>query len=152
MAMKYDLSSVEILKLLGYNEIVGKEWLENLKRKEKIELPQTYCNFMELIVDCPLFGVSDLWVGKMIPYISIPHMFYDQLQEAIKSWDGRWSTQPDRMERSLHEIADIPVSDWPNQVDNYLLIGSDYGGSMEVFAVRANDLSKNDPPVFYACL
>lgn len=148
MAMRYDLSSIEILKALGYSQVVGQEWLENLKREKQIALPQVYCDFMELVVDCPLFGVSDLFVGKMVPGVLMPQMFYDCMQHTVQSQAGQWSEQPDPLERSLHEIADIPMANWPDKFDNYLLIGSDYDGSMEVFGVRTKDLQEKDPPVY----
>ena len=81
--MKYDLSAVEMLKMLGYDQPTGGEWLEKLKLEKQIRLPKAYIEFMELMVDCPLLGTSNLWIGKMEHKTSanIPCTFYDQLQE-----------------------------------------------------------------------
>ena len=33
--MKYDLSAVEMLKMLGYDQPTGREWLEKLKQENR---------------------------------------------------------------------------------------------------------------------
>ncbi len=102
--MKYDLSAVEMLKLLGYDQPTGREWLEKLKLEKQISLPRAYIEFMELMADCPLLGTSNLWIGKMEHKTSanIPCTFYDQLQEMIDDRKNRWSKRPGRYERSLY--------------------------------------------------
>ena len=40
--MKYDLSAVAILKMLGYDQPTGREWLEKLKLEKQISLPKAY--------------------------------------------------------------------------------------------------------------
>ena len=61
--MKYDLSAVEMLKMLGYDQPTGREWLEKLKRTVHHQLHKfyvgsgqaylyrAYIEFMELMVD-----------------------------------------------------------------------------------------------------
>ena len=58
--MIYDLSAVAILHKLGYDQPTGREWLETLKQDKKIYMPKSYMEFMELMVDCPLLGTSNL--------------------------------------------------------------------------------------------
>lgn len=62
--MQYNLSAVEMLRILGYTQLTTEEWLEKLKQDNHISLPKTYMEFMELMADCPLLATSNLWVGK----------------------------------------------------------------------------------------
>ena len=149
--MKYDLSAVEMLKMLGYDQPTGGEWLEKLKQEKQISLPKAYTEFMELMVDCPLLGTSNLWIGKMEHKTSahIPCTFYDQLQEMIDDRKDCWSKCPGKYERSLYDLFQLPAEEWSQTVDNYLVIGSDYAGGMGEFGIRIEDLQKDDPPVYW---
>ena len=126
--MNYALSAVTMLNKLGYDQPIGREWLEKLKQDKNIVLPKTYTEFMELMADCPLLDTSNLWVGKMAHKVSacIPCTFYDQLQEMISDRKDRWSNRPGKYERSLYELFQLPTKRWPEKIDNYLVIGSDY--------------------------
>lgn len=149
--MRYDLSAVEILKILGYDQPIGREWIEKLKQDKNIDLPKTYTKFMELMVDCPLLGTSNLWVGKMAHKASecTPHTFYEQLQEIINDRKDRWSKRPSKYERTLYELSQLPVEKWSEMIDDYLLIGSDYAGGMGDFGIRIQDLQEDDPSVYW---
>ena len=149
--MNYDLSAVTMLNKLGYDRPAGREWLEKLKQDKNIVLPKTYTEFMELMVDCPLLGTSNLWVGKMAHtgVAIIPMTFYDQLREMIDDRKGQWSKRPGKYERSLYELFQLPAEEWPEKIDNYLVIGSDYASGMGVFGIHMEELRKNDPPVYW---
>ena len=149
--MIYDLSAVAILHKLGYDHPTGRKWLETLKQDKKIDMPKSYMEFMELMVDCPLLGTSNLWVGKMEHKASacIPRTFYDQLQEMIDDRKDRWSKRPGKYERALYHLFQLPAEEWPQEADNYLVIGSDYAGGVGEFGIRIEDLQKDDPPVYW---
>lgn len=149
--MKYNLSAAEMLKMLGYDQPTGREWLEKLKLEKQISLPKAYIEFMKLMVDCPLLGTSNLWIGKMEHKTSanIPCTFYDQLQEMKDDRKNRWSKRPGKYERSLYDLFQLPVEEWSRMVDNYLVIGSDYAGGMGEFGIRMEDLQKDDSPVYW---
>lgn len=149
--MNYDLSAVTMLNKLGYDRPTGREWLEKLKQDKNIVLPKTYTEFMELMVDCPLLGTSNLWVGKMAHKGAaiIPRTFYDQLREMIDDRKGQWSKRPGKYERSLYELFQLPAEEWTEKIDNYLVIGSDYANGMGVFGIHMEELQKNDPPVYW---
>ncbi len=149
--MNYDLSAVTILKMLGYDQSTGREWLETLKQEKHIDLPEIYTEFMEKIVDCPLLGTSNLWVGNMEHRAPahIPCTFYDQLQEMIADRKGRWSKRPGKYERALYELSQLPKEDWPEKAENYLVIGSDYANGMGQFGIRMDDLHKDNPPIYW---
>lgn len=111
--MQYNLSAVEMLRILGYDQPTSVEWLEKLKQDNHICLPKTYIEFMELMADCPLLATSNLWIGKMerrsaIP--RIPHTYYEELREMIDDYEGRWSKRPGKQERALYELSQLPVA------------------------------------------
>lgn len=147
--MKYNLSAVETLNILGYDQPTGKDWLDKIKRDNNLNLPRTYVEFMELMADCPLLGTSNLWVGKMSHGTCIPRTLYETIQEMIDDRKGQWSKCPSEHERSLYELFQIPVKEWPKKMDNYLLIGSDYANGMGDFGIRMQDLQEEDPPVYW---
>jgi len=149
--MRYNLSAVEMLRILGYNQPTSGEWLEKLKQDNHISLPKTYTEFMELMADCPLLATSNLWVGKMehraVP--RIPHTYYEELRKMIDDREGRWSKRPSKHERALYELSQLPMAQWMEMVNNYLIIGSDYASGMGEFGIQMEDLQKDDPSVYW---
>ena len=117
-AMHYQLSAIGMLRLLGYNQPIGTGWLEQLKQDKQINLPKTYTEFMELMVDCPLLSTSNLWVGKMKrAAMRIPHTYYDELRERIDDYKGRWSKRP--------ASRNAPCTNYPN---SHRTMGKNSGG------------------------
>ena len=149
--MQYNLSAVEMLRILGYTQPTTGEWLEKLKQDNHINLPKTYIEFMELMADCPLLATSNLWVGKMEHRGAprIPHTYYDELSEMIVDRKGRWSKRPSKYERALYELSQLPTEQWQEKIGNYFLIGSDYANGMGSFGIRMEDMGKDDPPVYW---
>jgi len=149
--VRYNLSAVEMLRILGYNQPTSGEWLEKLKQDYRISLPKIYTEFMELMADCPLLATSNLWVGKMehraVP--RIPHTYYEELREMIDEREGRWSKRPSKHERALYELSQLPVAQWMETVNNYLIIGSDYASGMGEFGIHMEDLKRDNPPVYW---
>lgn len=150
--MQYNLSAVEMLRILGYTQSTSTEWLEKLKQNNHINLPKTYTEFMELMADCPLLATSNLWVGRLernsgIP--RIPHTYYDALLERIDDLKGRWPKRPGKYERALYELSQLPAEQWKEKIGNYLLIGSDYANGMDTFGIPMEDMEKDDPPVYW---
>ncbi|MCI8572796.1 MAG: hypothetical protein HFF89_00025 [Oscillibacter sp.] len=117
--MKYDLTPVEILKILGFDQPLGQEALKTFQESAHIPLPKVYAGFMEYAMNCPLLGTADLWCGQMIPCEMKPCFLYDNLTDAEKA-----------------------------QVCDYLIIGSDYGAGIVQFGLRVEDLDQEDPPVY----
>lgn len=145
--MEYELTAAGILNRLGYRESTGAEWLEDLKRDRR--LPEVYTAFLELTADTPLLGTSDLWTGKMSHGVCVPGTYYDELREAIEDRKDRWPKRPGKYEKALYALSQLPAVDWPEQAEDYLLIGSDYAGGMGTFGIRMQDLTEKDPPVYW---
>ncbi|MCI8808617.1 MAG: hypothetical protein HFF84_00585 [Oscillibacter sp.] len=117
--MQYSLTAAEILKRLGFQEPVGREYLNALKQECGIPLPRVYEEFMEVADNCLLLSTSDIWPGQMIPFEQRPCLLYSRLSEAEKAQTG-----------------------------DYLEIGSDYGAGIVTFGIRVEDLEQEDPPVY----
>ena len=149
--MQYNLSAVEMLKILGYTQSASVEWFKKLRQDAHIALPKTYMECMELMADCPLLATSNLWVGKMergtAPHI--PRMYHDELLEMIDDRKDRWSKRPGKYERALYELSQLPVERWQEKIGNYLVIGSDHTNGMGIFGIRMEDMGKDDPPVYW---
>ncbi len=145
--MEYELTAVELLNRLGYREPTGAEWLKDWKRGRR--LPEVYAEFLELAADNPLFGTSDLWTGKMSHGVCVPRTYYEELQEAIEDRKDRWPKRPGKYEKALYALSQLSPEDWPEQAEDYLMIGSDCAGGMGTFGIRAHDLTEADPPVYW---
>ena len=86
MSFQYDLTAVEILKLLGYTEPVGKDALLQAEREKNLKLPPALFEFWSLAADCPLFRTADIWTKKGEFF----WFSYDSIQEWIDSDKEYW--------------------------------------------------------------
>lgn len=144
MDIQYDLSAAKILKILGYTQPAGREWLEKLKVEKQIPLPHVYSEFMELAWQCPLFATSNLWTGKITP-----KMYYDEIQEYADDLKAHMESAPAYLKNRYAPFVKFPQAEWPNKLDDYFMIGSDYGGGEATFGIRREDLIQDDPPIFW---
>lgn len=89
-AVRYDLSALEILNILGYTRPAKALWFEQLKQAFPALL-KAYTEFMETTANCPLFATSNLWVGKMGAKAPVctPRTYYRELEEEIRSLKSR---------------------------------------------------------------
>lgn len=139
--MKYNLSAVEILKMLGYDQPVGREMLEAFKKENHISLPKCYEEFMELAYECPLLETADIWADNH------DYFYYEFLQEEIEDFSEDWEEAPEEYEDDeLYQLSKLPKEEWGRKVDNFLLIGSDYGAGIVKFGIK--DLDMENPPVY----
>lgn len=141
MSIKYDLTAVEILKLLGYSNPIGKENLEIFEKKNNLKLPFCLFEFLSVVYDNPLFVTADIWTSL---YFS-----YEDIEERIEDDKEYWEENPDGCaEDEYFKFSKIPKEKWADYVDNYLQIGSDYAAGVVVFGIRKKDLEQKNPPVY----
>lgn len=140
--MRYDLSAIEILKQLGYDKPVGRERLEQWMQEKGTRFPKVYLEFMEVAMDCPMLETADVWVGQMGNYMMKPWFFYEEIEEQIEDWGN------DVENSEYGPFSRLPKERWGEIVSDFLEIGSDYGAGIVDFAIRREDLGKEDPPVF----
>ena len=149
MGIRYDLSAAEIVKQLGYEKNTGRKALDQLMKEKSISLPNVYQQFMEVATNCPMLETSDLWVGKMVPFVMKPYFLYEEIEEKIKDQKETWKTDPKKhKDNPYYLLSRLPKEQWPSQSCDYLEIGSDYGAGIVTFGIRKDDLEKEDPPVY----
>ena len=73
--MQYNLTPVEILKTLGFDQPAGRERLQAFQETAQVSLPKVYTAFMEYAMDCPLLGTSEME----------PRFLYDDLSDEEKA-------------------------------------------------------------------
>lgn len=95
----------------------------------------------------PLFAVSALWVGKMSGAALTPLTLYDTMREEISDRQSIWEEEQEEREAGFCRLSQPSENVWPETVENYLLIGSGYGGGDEDFGIRPAGLDKDDPLV-----
>lgn len=99
MGIRYDLTATEILKGLGYEGTAGRERLDAFMKEKAIPLPKAYQEFMEAAMDCPMLETADLWVGKMCPFVMMPHFLYEEIEEGIEDQRSDWERSRERLRR-----------------------------------------------------
>lgn len=147
--MLYQLSATDVLKKLGFSSENGTEFLKKLRETLQLPLPQVYADFMAYAANAPLFGTSDLWVGQMVPSLMESYTLYSLLQEEIEDWQETWEEEEEERKGVLYELSQRSEADWPELMENFLLIGSDYGAGIALIGIRIQDLSQPDPAVYW---
>lgn len=143
--MKYNLSALEIMNLLGYDKPVGKEKLESLEKANHIVLPQIYRSFMEIAHECPLLETADIWNS-----VDRFYFYYDELDERIADECEEWDDDPESyQENTLYQLSQLPHEEWAKRVKNFLEIGSDFAGGIVNFGISPENMGEQDPPLFW---
>lgn len=145
MAIKYDLTAIEMLRLLGYTEPVGKMRLEEFEKENNVKLPSLLLEFLSLAWDNSLFSTADIWTTES-PFL---FFFYEEIEEEIEERKEEWEENPeDCAEDEYFQLFQMPKEQWISHVSNYLEIGSDYAAGVVNFGIRTEDLTQENPPVY----
>ncbi len=143
MAIKYHLTPLEIVKLLGYTKPAAKEELQQFEQKNNIKLPTQLFDFLSYARNNPLFSTADIWASELWPYFS-----YQYIEEGIEDCRQDF-TDPKFCEgNDFYPFSKIPKEQWPDLVANYLHIGSDYAAGVVFFGIEEKDLTQENPPVY----
>ena len=145
MSFRYDLTAVDILKLLGYTEPVGKEALLRAEGEKNLKLPPALFEFWSLAADSPLFKTADIWAKKRDFF----WFSYDSIQEWIDSDKEYWEKEPQKYaDNEYYQFYKLPREKWGSRVENYLQIGSDFGAGISKLGIRLNEIGQDNPPVY----
>lgn len=143
MAIKYNLTAVEILDWLGYKESGDTAELKDLEQKNNVKLPVCFKKLLSMANHNPLLATADIWTDRS-PYFS-----YDDIKERLEDDKDYWMEHPEECDGDeYYSFSQIPAGQWPDHVSNYLQIGSDYAAGIAVFGIRAEDLKLDNPPVY----
>ena len=121
--MRYDVSALEVLKILGYTPKAMDEWMG----KTKIDLPQIYRDFLELTKDCALFQTACLDTGNKGSSEMLLQTLYETMQAEIADWKETWEQEPETRETEIYTFSLLPPVRWSEKVENFLLIGNEDG-------------------------
>ena len=145
MSFRYDLTAVEILKLLGYTEPVGKDTLLQAEREKNLKLPPALFEFWSLAADSTLFETADIWTKRR----DFCWFSYDSIQEWIDGDKEYWEKDPQKYaDNEYYQLYKLPKVEWGSYVPNYLQIGSDYGAGISKFGICLGEIEQVDPPVY----
>lgn len=145
MAIKYDLTVFEILKLLDCGEPKDNPTPEEQEKENQIKLPTILSDFLNIAHENPLFSTSDIWTGMA----SDLYFFYEEIEEMIEEDKEYWEENPEEYaDNEYFQFSKIPKEQWPSRVADYLEIGSDYGAGVVTFGICINDLEQENPPVY----
>ncbi len=148
MAIRYDMTALEALKLLGYEETAGKEFISELREKGKIAPPKVYCDFMESTYNCPLFETSDIKVND----IDIEKSFYySHVRRYIEDEREKWEKEPETKSGKLYKLSNLDEELWASKgkVKDFFIIGRDYASGSVMLGLAVDELEQEDPPVYW---
>ena len=84
MAVQYDVSAMELIRLFGCDKPAsGALW--------EVKMPALLEEFLRLAKDQPLFETSDFWSGG-------PYFFYEDIEERIEDDEEYWEEDPEEYE------------------------------------------------------
>lgn len=136
MKIKYDLSAVEILDILGGNASKAAAdaeiYIREFETQYQITVPKCLKAFMADAVDNPLLKTADIWTNSQ----SLWTFLYHEIESMNED------------EEFYPEFINIPREQWSGMVADYLEIGSDYAAGVVTFGICVNDLDEEDPPVY----
>ena len=134
----YNLSAVDLLKILGYTKPQTENAVSviaEFEKKYQKNVPNVLKEYILLAMDNPLLRTADIWTGGK----SSPFWFflYDSIEEMNQE-----------EEEAYPEFAHSPRETWSEMVENYLEIGSDYSAGVVTFGIREVEMEKEDPSVY----
>lgn len=136
MAINYDLTPVNILKILGFDASCSRNsdiCLNNFEEEHKYKIPECLKEFMKLAIDNPLFETADFWTQS--------DSFWTCLYHEIELMNE----DDDQM---YPEFVKTPKDEWNRLVPDYLEIGSDYAAGVVTYGICVDDILKDNPPVY----
>lgn len=144
MAIKYNLTPIEVIELFGYTKPIAKEALELFEQANHLKLPQLLFDFLSLVRNEELLSTADIWAdGDSLPYFS-----YQYIEEGIEDCREDFNDPEFCKENDFYPYSKIPKEKWPELVENYLQIGSDYGAGVVFYGIKEKELVLENPPVY----
>lgn len=144
MAIKYNLTPIEAVKLFGYTEPEAKEELELFEKENHIKLPKLLFDFLSLVRNKELLSTADIWVDSD----SLPYFSYQYIEEGIEDCKGDYDDPEFREQNAFYPYFKIPKEQWSEFVDNYLQVGSDYAAGVVFYGIKEKELTQENPPVY----
>lgn len=144
MAVKYNLTPVEVLNLFGYTEPIAKEELELFEQDNHLKLPKLLFDFLSLVRNEELLSTSDIWVDSD----SLPYFSYQYIEDGIEDCKEDFDDPEFCKGNAFYPYSKVPKERWPELVENYLQIGSDYAAGVVFYGIKEKELVLENPPVY----
>ncbi len=144
MAIKYHPTPVEIIKLFGYTKPIAKKELELFERNNDLKLPRLLFDFLSLVRTKELLSTADIWVDSD----DLPYFSYQYIAEGIEDCRADFDDPEFCKENAFYPYSKIPKEQWPELLENYLQIGSDYAAGVVFYGIKEKDLVLENPPVY----
>lgn len=147
MAINYNITASQILRILGYDNPESRGFLAGIEKNYNIKLPAVLWDFYKAAYECPLLSTADIWTDK---FCSLYEIIEEQIEEFKEDYgDNPEEGAEDEYYKFSQFLAKIPKEQWHEHVTDYLEIGSDYGAGVVNYGICINGLDKEDPPVYY---
>lgn len=144
MAIKYNLTPVEVVKLFGYTEPIAEKELELFEKDNRLKLPELLFDFLSLVRNEELLSTADVWVDSD----SLPYFSYQYIEDGIEDCRDDFDDPEFCKENAFYPYSKITKEQWSELVDNYLQIGSDYAAGVVFYGIKENELVLENPPVY----
>lgn len=144
MAIKYNLTPVEVVKLFGYTEPIAEKELELFEKDNHLKLPELLFDFLSLVRNEELLSTADVWVDSD----SLPYFSYQYIEDGIEDCRDDFDDPEFCKENAFYPYSKITKEQWSELVDNYLQIGSDYAAGVVFYGIKENELVLENPPVY----
>lgn len=144
MAINYHPTPVEMIQLFGYTEPLAKKELELFEKDNHLKLPKLLFDFLSLVRNQELLSTADIWVDRD----SLPYFSYQYIADGIEDCREDFDDPEFCKENAFYPYAKIPEEQWPEFVENYLQIGSDYSAGVVFYGIKEKDLALENPPVY----
>lgn len=144
MAIKYNLTPVETVKLFGYTEPMAKKELELFEKNNHLKLPKLLFDFLSLVRNQELLSTADIWVDNH----DLPYFSYQYIEDGIEDCKEDFDDPEFCKENAFYPYSKIPKEQWPELAENYLQIGSDYAAGVVFYGIKVKDLVMENPPVY----
>ncbi len=144
MAIKYNLTPVEVVKLFGYTDPTAKEELELFEKDNHLKLPKLLFDFFSLVRNEELLSTADIWVTRE----DLPYFSYQYIEEGIEDCRDDFDDPEFCKQNAFYPYSKIPKEQWSELVENYLQIGSDYAAGVVFYGIKEKDLELENPPVY----
>lgn len=147
MSINYNITASQVLNILGYDNPLSREFLDDIEKEYNVKLPAVLRGFYMAAYGCPLLSTADIWTERFCS-------LYEVIEEQIEEFEEDYGDNPeegaeDEYYKFSQTLSEIPKEKWPEYVKNYLEIGSDYGAGVVNYGICVDDLDKEDPPVYY---
>ena len=123
---------------------MAKGELELFEKNNHLKLPKLLFDFLSLVRNEEVLSTADIWVDSD----SLPYFSYQYIENGIEDCREDFDDPEFCKNNAFYPYSKIPKEQWPESVENYLQIGSDYSAGVVFYGIKEKDLVQENPPVY----